>query len=393
MLSFKEKSSVDVVIVGDFPQSLELIRGGVQASMYGLAKVLSNHSEVKSLRVVSLPSKDQQCDEEKNVDGIQVMYMSLPLAFLFSGVLRIPTLWLQGIGKKAYVHHVHGTGWVQALMIIIYRLLSRRFVWTVHGIVEKEEKDKFRYDPTIKKLLYVLLYTGIERMCLILTRQIIVDTPYVQDVIANRTRATIHVIPQGIFCSEFRKTYRSGSHNIKSVVSLGVIARRKGHHFLLQAFRKAWDDDHDLRLIILGSVTEPDYLAELEQIIIDLQLSQVAYIHANAPREKLISSLSEAGVFALHSEEESQGIAICEALAAGLPVIATSVGGIPHVVKHQRSGLLSPFGDVDNFAKSISQLTQNAQLYEEMARNALEDSALFDWSTIAKQVLEVYRRA
>lgn len=386
----KKSNVTSIIIVGDFPRSLELIKGGVQASVYGLAKVLSNRPEVKFLKVISLPSKVQQHDDEKNVDGIHVTYMSTPFAFLLSGLLRISTLWLQGVGTKDCVHHIHGTGPVQALMIILYRLLDRRFVWTVHGVVEKEVKDQFRYNPTLKNLLYTLLYTSLERLCLILTRQIIVDTPYVRDVIVNRTRAAIHIIPQGILCSEFRDIHRSDPHNIKTVVSVGVIERRKGHHLLLQAFRKAWENDNDLRIEILGSVTDPHYLAELEQMIIDLQLGQVAHIHTNVSRQKVIGCLMEAGVFALHSEEESQGIAICEALAVGLPVIATSVGGIPYVVNHQRSGFLLPFGDIDNFAESIVQLTQNRQLHEEMSRNAREDSASFDWSTIAERVLKVY---
>ena len=61
----------------------------------------------------------------------------------------------------------------------------------------------------------------------------------------------------------------------------------------------------------------------------------------NASREEIQYQYSKASLCALHSEEESQEIVFCEAMATGISIVATKVGGIPDVVKNNRNGLLS----------------------------------------------------
>jgi len=390
MLNHDNLSSIDLIIVGDFPPSLELIRGGVQASVYGLAKTLSNSPAVKQLKVISLPSKDIASGKEDVVDGIQVRYMKAPFNSLIAGVLKIVSLWFHAIGTMETVHHVHGTSPVGTLMIVLYFLRKRRFVWTVHGIVEKELKDQYQYDPNFKNWLYLVFYTTLERLCLYLSYEIIVDTPYVKNAVASRTSAHVHVIPQGIFLSELGVKQFERSYNPKAIISVGVIARRKGHLLLIEAFHKAWERDNDIRLTILGAITDSLYLDELNQLISDLGLNQEARILTNLPKQEIIDLLRASAVFALHSQEESQGIAICEALALGLPIISTNVGGIPNIVKHEYSGLLVPFGDVEGFAINIGKLTSDQKLHEEISHNAYEGRLLFDWTTISERIVEVY---
>lgn len=76
----------------------------------------------------------------------------------------------------------------------------------------------------------------------------------------------------------------------------------------------------------------------------------------DADYDVLLGLYSKATLFALHSEEESQGIVFAEAMAAGLPIVATNSGGIPYVVHDDDNGILCKYGDVDSFACNMDSL-------------------------------------
>ena len=110
------------------------------------------------------------------------------------------------------------------------------------------------------------------------------------------------------------------------------------------------------------------------------------------PQEELLQRYQTAYIFALHSQEESQGIALVEAMAAGLPVVSTTVGGIPYVVKDEVSGLLSASSDIDSFAHNIIRLIENKGLYNNMVQFAREIARNYSWINIAKAIEIVYNR-
>ena len=95
-------------------------------------------------------------------------------------------------------------------------------------------------------------------------------------------------------------------------------------------------------------------------------------------------------MFALHSEEESQGIVFAEAMAAGLPIVATNSGGIPYVVHDDDNGIFCMYGDVDAFASNMDSL-----LSDETSRNLIsarntEEAKKYNWANIANEIVKVY---
>lgn len=379
-----------VLILGNFPESAQFIKGGVQASVYGLAVSLAQLSTVEEIRGVSLPSKDETQDHEEIIGGIPVLFLSTPFSSLASGIFRLSVLCKHGLGGRDTIHHLHGTGLVVTLMIVIYRLTRRPFVWTIHGIVEKEFWDNYQQNSSISNLLYYIFYLILERLSLFLAYDIIVDTQYVFEVIKRRTKANVHIIPQGIFREEFSHYDPLMHSDPKKLVSVGVISKRKGHHLLIQSFNRAYRKNKGLSLTIVGAILEADYLDDINQLVDRLNLQNVVSIKTNLPKIEVIRILSKSDIFVLHSQEESQGIAICEALATGLPVVASDVGGIPNVVKHEHSGFLVQPNDFGRFSERILELIEDKELYTSMSKNALTDSKSFDWQAIAEKVFNVY---
>jgi glycosyltransferase involved in cell wall biosynthesis len=93
----------------------------------------------------------------------------------------------------------------------------------------------------------------------------------------------------------------------------------------------------------------------------------------------------------LPSRYEELGTSLLEAMAAGRPVVASRVGGIPEVVRDGADGLLVPARDEAALASAISRLLRDAPLAESLARSARARAASYDWRGLAQRVAGVYR--
>ena len=96
-------------------------------------------------------------------------------------------------------------------------------------------------------------------------------------------------------------------------------------------------------------------------------------------------------LFALVSRNEGMGRALVEAMAAGLPVLATNVGGMPEVLEEGRAGLLIPPGDDEAIARAIARLMDDAALRASLARRARSRAVVFGAGRMGHALLRVYR--
>lgn len=87
-------------------------------------------------------------------------------------------------------------------------------------------------------------------------------------------------------------------------------------------------------------------------------------------QEGLVDILTSADIFLMPSQSESFGLSALEAMACGLPVVSSSVGGLPELVAHNECGFIAEIGDIDRMAKYVVQLLTNPKKYELFAENA-----------------------
>ncbi len=135
------------------------------------------------------------------------------------------------------------------------------------------------------------------------------------------------------------------------VVSVGRLSPEKDFATLIRATAIAVRDSPDFRLEIAG---DGPCATELKQLVTELQLdSNVQFL---GRVENVPELLSGASVFALSSQTEGISLTILEAMASGLPVVATLVGGNPEVIVDGETGLLAPPGDPPALADALLQL-------------------------------------
>jgi len=132
------------------------------------------------------------------------------------------------------------------------------------------------------------------------------------------------------------------------VGSVGWLTDIKGHEYLIEAGAKLKPDFPSLHLVIVGSGDRHDALLRLAE-----SAGLRDAVHLLGHRDDIEVCLAGMDLFVLPSLNEGMGRALIEAMAAGLPVIASRVGGIPAVISHEHTGLLVPSGDAGALAEAL----------------------------------------
>lgn len=142
------------------------------------------------------------------------------------------------------------------------------------------------------------------------------------------------------------------------------------------------------KLLLIGD--GPDR-SECERLARQLDLAdKVKFL---GKQEGLVEILSCSDLFLIPSQSESFGLAALEAMACGLPVISSSVGGLPELVKHNESGFIAEIGDVERMAKYAIDLLTNEKKYKIFSKNSRERAVnLFDISKVVPLYEEHYRK-
>ncbi len=110
-------------------------------------------------------------------------------------------------------------------------------------------------------------------------------------------------------------------------------------------------------------------------------------------QDGLVEILNAADIFLIPSQSESFGLAALEAMACGLPVISSSVGGLPELVRHNETGYIAEIGDIDRMAKYTVDLLTNERKYSLFSNNARERSVtMFDKKVVIPQYEEYYKK-
>lgn len=165
---------------------------------------------------------------------------------------------------------------------------------------------------------------------------------------------------------------------------VGTLTNRKAPDVLLRALSST-----DMNCIFVG---DGDMRGRLEQLALQLGVSdRVHFAGALAPHE-VLEMCRKAEALVLPSYSETLPLVILEAFRCGTPVIATRVGGIPLLVKHERTGLLVGVGDVAQLASALQRVGSNPEFRDQLAGGARAAAHQHpDYLSAMQRYLEIYR--
>ncbi len=152
--------------------------------------------------------------------------------------------------------------------------------------------------------------------------------------------------------------------------TIGELHPIKRQTLLIECLALIHEDHPQLRLLIIGEGRERPHL---ENLIIEKGLTDKIFLLGNVSEAaRLMKAFC---IFLLPSKSEAYGYVVHEAGLAGLPVIATNVGGIPEIVEHEVSGLLVPEGDLNALKETLIKMLNDQTLQKTLAAN-LKDKML-----------------
>lgn len=197
------------------------------------------------------------------------------------------------------------------------------------------------------------------------------------------------VIPNGIRLSEY-SVARPRPLPAPYVLGIGRMVEQKGFDLLIESFRALSARHPELRLLLAG---DGPSRAELQSQVERSALATRVVFCGPVGREFAISLFQHAQAFVLPSRLEPQGIVVLEAMAAGTPVVAARVGGVPEMVHHEQNGLLFDSGNVDALAGTVERTLSEEALRARLVASGRETAGLHDWTRTADAYLNAYADA
>jgi glycosyltransferase involved in cell wall biosynthesis len=172
-----------------------------------------------------------------------------------------------------------------------------------------------------------------------------------------------------------------------TIVCVAALRREKGHDTLLAAFAQVRRAIPDARLVLVG---DGPHRAQVEADVRARELGDSVQMAGRT--SNIWPYLADADVFALASPSEALGVAIQEAMAAGLPVVASDVGGIPECVTPGVTGELFAVGDHDALARKLIALLRSPETLRAMSVAAREAAADMRMEQRVEDYLSLYDR-
>jgi glycosyltransferase involved in cell wall biosynthesis len=286
--------------------------------------------------------------------------------------------------RKPDIVHAHSGIWLKAARAA--RLAGvRGVVHTVHGRLDVEPW----YDGLLKR--WATSYTDVVAA---------VSGP-LSDHLRLRVRvppAKLTVVPNGIDVDAFAPGPHSGvlrrEFNVPDPRTpvVGNVARLvpvKNHALLLDAFARAREVVPDARLVLVG---EGECRPALEAQVARLGLTRA--VHLAGERTDMPAIYRDLDCFVLSSHAEGTSISLLEAMASGVPAIATDVGGNPAILEHGAFGLLVPAGDPDALGRGLTMLLRREERRRELAAaGRARVLAVYSKQAMVDRYERLYRRA
>lgn len=205
--------------------------------------------------------------------------------------------------------------------------------------------------------------------------------------------ARVVTIENGIDLQRFAKAGNSAEarkrFNIPSsarvIGAVGRLSEEKGHAVLLAAAKSLITEFPDLCFLLVGDGPEREKLTQ-QAAALGLQKNIIfAGVCSDIPQ-----ALAAMDIFVLPSLTEGLPMALLEAMAAKRTIVATAVGSIPRVIRHQENGLTIPPNQVPVLTAALASLLKNETNAQDLAKNAFKDAQVFSAETMGKKYVALY---
>lgn len=217
---------------------------------------------------------------------------------------------------------------------------------------------------------------------------VVAISPYVSRYYGARISGRLYDIPNAIAPSFFAVTRRPEPGRF---LFAGRISRGKGLLDLIKAV--STERQSVQRLVLAGASLDRRFQDELASEIERADVASHVHFAGLLDETTLLEEFSRATALVLPSYQETAPMVIQQAMAAGLPVVATRVGGVPDLIESERTGLLHEPGDIDALAASLRRIAEDPELSQRLVDEARYQAlSKFTAERVAAKTLAAYKQ-
>ncbi len=363
--------------------------GGVEQVMYELAK--RQVKEGHEVHVFCCDSDKNKRIEKKEeiIDGVYVH--RLPYWFRLSLSTFIwPSLLWKFNGDFDIIHsHVSG----HAYILIMGLLAKSKNIRHIHTTHSPWSDSSFR--PKILRPFLFLNDLFLNRLSFNFVDRIIAITPWELDKIKKFSEEEkIKVIPNGmdgilykkVINNNFKKKYKIGGEKI--VLYFGRLNPTKGSEKFAEAAINLTKSGRaeDISFVWVGP--DEGMASKVQEMI--KPYSNMHYLGPIRGKENVAEMYQASNVYIIPSYREGLPLTLFEAMASGLPIIASPVNGIPYEMSEPENGIFVDYGDIEKMEVSILRILEEKKLAEKMSLNNIKKSKDYDWDLIYKRYMDEY---
>jgi glycosyltransferase involved in cell wall biosynthesis len=242
----------------------------------------------------------------------------------------------------------------------------------------------FPYESNFK----IRIYFAFERLLLKYASKksdlTITIAEYIKQIIKERWKlSNVKVIPNGINLKEFKYTIKKEEEFQFRMLYVGRLSNQKGVSKLIESIFLLKNKN-----IILDIVGDGEEEFRLKKLVLSKNIKNVIF-HGRKSGKELLSFYNSANVFLLASDFEGQSLVLLEAMAIGIPIVASDVPGTHELI--QNVGILVNPPTPEAFAEAIEKLIRNPKLRERLAKNGLKEVKKYSWDNVDNQIEKNYR--
>jgi glycosyltransferase involved in cell wall biosynthesis len=286
------------------------------------------------------------------------------------------------VDEKVTHIHAHFSNHPAVAALIVHRLTGIPFSFTAHG--HDIHKDRTMLREKIAAAAFAVTVSKYNKA--LMAKECPPEDEH-----------KIHVVHCGVDTRLFQVPAEMDQNGPVNIICVGSLLEVKGHTYLVQACRLLRDRGANFICHLVG---EGNYRARIEKEIEKYGLGDNIKLHGACTQSHVRELLAASDIFVLASKPTRQGaregipVSIMEAMAVGLPVVASDISGIPELVEDRVSGFLTPPGDVEALAETIGALIEDDPLRQRMGAAAREIILRdFNLESNAKRLIQMFEAA
>jgi glycosyltransferase involved in cell wall biosynthesis len=368
-------------MIADLPAPGESMDGGVQAVSRYLVQELVRLREIE-LHVITFGAGQKTMQEREYTDYVQHI---IPLGGLgtLSGYAEDQKNLNKCLARiRPDIVHSQGAGHQG----ILAARSGYPAITTIHGIQAKEAG----FQSTLKKRLRTHVQSWLARRhCIYNAKHTILISPYVAEHYGGALAGFRYMIPNPVDSRFFEVARREEPNRF---LFLGRLYALKGVRELILAVAQL-PHSQEIQIVLGGSPADRKYVAELRCLAERRKMSESLQIRGLLTFPEILDELAKCTCLVLPSYQETAPMVVQEAMAAGAPVIASNICGIPYQITDGQTGLLIPPGDIGALAERLESMNSNPEMRQSMS-NAARRKAQSEYraDVVARKTLDAYRK-